>query len=164
MTELMICELEPHDASSIIPLINQVQRIHAERLPETFRENIPAAELEAFLRNWLSRENVTALLATGSKGKPVGYLIFEIQAKEPGTFKKPNTTCFLHHIAVDEHHRRQGVGTALIDEMKQRAQQNRAVSIVSEYYAFNHASSALMKSAGLEPVSIVVESKIDASG
>ncbi|MEO1143802.1 MAG: GNAT family N-acetyltransferase, partial [Pseudomonadota bacterium] len=120
MSNLIISELPPLDSSSIVHLVKQVQQIHVEQYPDVFRSDIPEAELVKFLEDWLSNDNVTALIATDPEQYPIGYLIYEIQIRGKTILKKSSRTCFIHHIAVDESYRKKGIAKELIKEMKQR--------------------------------------------
>ncbi len=158
MNDLKISELHPQNSSSIVPLVQQVQQIHVNEYSHVFRADIPEIELIKFLESWLSKDNVTALIASNSGQKPLGYLIFEIQKREMTTLKKPSRTCIIHHIAVDTSFRQKGVAKMLIEAMKQRIELLDVDSIAAEYYAFNQSSAALMRSIGLQISSIKVDS------
>jgi len=152
--------LEPSGARLILPLFDQGQQIHVAAHPHLFRGDASEDEREAFLRSWLSQDAMTALVALSGEGRAVGYLIHEIREREAGAVQRASRTGFLHHIAVDASHRGHGIGSRLIEAMKGRLRETGITTLQSDYFVFNEASAALMRSAGLVPLRMMVEGKI----
>lgn len=157
---IAIAELAPADARRIVPLFDQVQRMHVAAHPDIFRADTPDGEKEAFLREWLSREAMTALVALSEDGTALGYLIYEIRVREASAVQRASRTGFLHHIAVDEACRGRRIGARLVAAMKDRLRAAGVGTIQSDHYAFNDASAALMRSAGLAPLRIAVRGTV----
>lgn len=156
----MITRISPDEADDLLPLLGQVQALHVQAHADIFRADTPDAEMAAFLRAFLSRDAVTALAHRVGTGPVNGYLIYEIQTKGDSALKSARRVGFLHQIAVDAAHRRQGIALRLIDAMKQRLREAGIEQIASEHFAFNHPSSALMEAAGLHPLRITVAGRL----
>lgn len=152
-----IVGLQAEDASRLLPLLSQVQAMHVPAHPDIFHDDASETEREGFLRGFISRDDVTALVAITEEGYVIGYLIYEIQARDASSLKSAFQVGFLHHIAVDETRRGQGVGSELIMEMKTRLRATGISKLRSEHFAFNTQSAALLQSAGLSPLRITVE-------
>ena len=154
-----IVELPADDAGKVLPLLAQVQDLHVDARPDIFRGDAPPTEREEFLRQFMAREGVTAL-ACLQQDTAIGYLIYELQERGPSALKQAARVGFLHQVAVDHAHRRRGIATALMEEMKARLRAAGATSLRSEHYAFNIPSAKLMASAGMQPLRITVEGEL----
>jgi GNAT superfamily N-acetyltransferase len=156
MSERYIRAIEPAEAEVILPLLEQVQSVHAAARPDLFRAETDRSELAGFLREWLSREAVTALVAFAD-GSPVGYLIFEIEERETRPLHHANRRGYLHHVCVDAQARRAGIASGLIDDMKARMRALGVSRVATAYWTFNEPSAALMARAGFVPCKIMAE-------
>jgi len=155
-----IATLAPSDAPRLVPLFDQVQRIHAVAHPALFRTDIPESEKAVFLEDWLSQDATHALVALSEAGDVLGYLIYELRERAASVVQRANRIGFLHHIAVDEAHRGRRIGSRLMEDMKDRLRRDGITALHSEHFAFNEASAALMRSAGLLPLRITVHGTI----
>lgn len=156
MVSMTIAELDPPDAERLVPLFDQVQRIHVAAHPDLFRSDATGAEKAAFLRGWLSDDAMHALVALSDGGAMLGYLVYEIRERPAGAVQRAGRIGFLHHIAVDGAYRGRRIGSRLMDAMKERVRRDGVTALHSEYFAFNAESAALMRSAGLVPQRITV--------
>jgi GNAT superfamily N-acetyltransferase len=153
----IIRQIDGADAACILPLLDQVQAIHVEAHPDHYRDDYDGEEVLAWLRDWLSSEGTTALVAFAPEGSALGYLIFEVEARALSPLKHAQRWGMLHQIAVDQAWRRAGVGSALIGEMKARLRDQGIDQVRTVYAAFNSASAALMHKAGLKPFHITAQ-------
>lgn len=160
MLSLKISELDSTDAEHLLPLLYQVQNLHIAAHPDIFRHETPSSELVEFLEKWLANENVSALVARTDDGAIIGYLIYELQHRGVSALKHSGQIGFLHKVSVDEAYRGQRVGSRLVEELKLRLRRIGITQMGSEYFAFNKASAALMRSVGLAPLRVTVVGKI----
>lgn len=151
-----IVDLQANDAGILLPLLEQVQKLHVDACPDIFRGDAPLAERDAFLRQFIAREGVTALVCL-QQDTAIGYLIYELRERGLSALKQAARVGFLHQVGVEAAHRRRGIASALLEEMKTRLRAAGATSIRSEHYAFNAPSAQLMTSAGMQPLRITVE-------
>lgn len=155
----MVTIIETRDALRIVPLNAFVQDLHAAMRPDLFRTGATSAEIASYFAGWLGHPGIHVLLAVEG-GNDVGYLLFELQDRQGDCLTMPEKRCILHHIAVAETARRKGVGTALIDAMRQRARQKGVTRWTTSYWTFNAASEALMAGAGARPAYVVAEAPV----
>jgi len=153
----VIREIYATEAATLLPLLNQVQSLHAAAHPQVFRNDTDGGQVAAFLNEWVSRDEITALVAVSEAGTIVGYAICEIQEHKESLLKKATRHGLIHHVSVDEEYRGQGIGLCLIEEIKSRLRARAVLRVQSEHYAFNQASAALMRKAGLEPLRVTVD-------
>ncbi len=145
------------DAAVLLPLLAQVHDLHVAAQPGHHRPDPDPEEVLAFLRDWLSREEATALVGFAPDGRALGYLIFEVETRAPSALSLPRRRGMLHHISVDRASRRTGLGLALIEDMKARLRAQGVERVATVYGAFNAPSAALMRKAGLEPLNVIAE-------
>ncbi len=77
-----------------------------------------------------------------------GRLIGGLTAYEMKMFKRPTTEMFLYEIEVAEAYRRQGIGKALIEKLKQICLEKRIVEIFVGTEKDNSAARKLYESSG----------------
>ncbi len=156
---MQIFETTPPNAKHLVPLLYQVHSLHVAHDPANYAPFKDESDVIHFLEDWLGQKTVTGLV-TGSVQKPSGYLIFERETRPKTLFRPEQTRGVLHHICVDADHRRQGIGAALIANMKARLLAEGIERVQVIYGAFNTASAALMQQAGFSPTHISAEAKL----
>jgi len=152
--------IEPQDSELILPLLEIVQSVHSTARPDIFRLETDRTELSRFLQDWLATPAVTGLVALDPNAHAVGYLVFEIQEHERQPLLQPSRLGFLHHLCVDPGYRRVGIGSKLVEEMKERLRLLGIARLSTEYWAFNVSSAAFMAKARFAPLRVVAEVKI----
>lgn len=108
---LRICQLGPND----IFLLQALLDVFAQSFQdfETYNGKRPAAE---YHRRLLGRDDVIALAASVD-GECVGGLV----AYELRKFEQQRSEVYIYDLAVCDRHRRKGIATALINELKEIA-------------------------------------------
>ncbi len=152
--------IAPDEADLLLPLLLQLHALHAEARPTHHRLGPDPEQVLPFLRDWLSGKETTALVAFAPDGAALGYLIVEIETRDPTPLRPPQQRGMLHHIAVDQGARRLGIGSALLDAMKAHLRAHGVTRVVAIYATFNTASAALMRKAGLAPFNIIAEGEV----
>ncbi len=152
-----IVEVQAVDAATLLSLLAQVQAIHVHAHPDIFRSDASTESREDFLREFISRKEVTALAYRSDDGTVSGYLIYEVQRRGESALKTARQVGFLHQIAVDGRKRGQGIGSELVEEMKSRLRKIRVSKLCSEHFAFNEPSASFLRSSGMAPLRITVE-------
>ncbi len=70
---------------------------------------------DAYLRAWLGKDHVYAIVAM-VEGRIVGGLVAYVLEK----LERERSEAYIYDLAVDEAHRRQGIATAVIDDLRAR--------------------------------------------
>jgi aminoglycoside 3-N-acetyltransferase I len=103
--------LDPHDVPVLRKMLAMFE--HAFGDVSTYMASQPD---DAYLARLLERDTfvaIAALAGTEVVGGLAGYVLHK--------FEQPRAEFYIYDLAVDEAHRRQGVATALIQELKQLA-------------------------------------------
>lgn len=152
-----IRQLDPSEAALVLPLLEQVQAIHAAAHPDLFKADVDRGELLALLRSMLEQEGMTGLVAQSPNGSVVGYALFGIEVRDPSPIMHGLRLGVLHHVSVDRDWRRLGIASALIDEAKARLRAMGVPRWRTVFGDFNEPSAGLMRKSGLRPLNIVAE-------
>ncbi len=86
--------------------------------PETYGAEPPS---DAYLRALLGREHVIALVALLAEEVVGGLVAYELDK-----FERARREIYIYDLAVDEPHRRRGVATALIERLREIAEERGA--------------------------------------
>jgi GNAT superfamily N-acetyltransferase len=146
------------DIPLILPLVAEVQTLHANALPGRFAQSPDPAELEAFFRTILNDSGY--LLICKEDDKPLGYLLWTVVVRPANPFRHAERMGLLDHITVTHSARRQGIGLSLINAMKEAMRAEGLTGWAVTYWNFNTASAALMAKAGATPAHIRAEGSL----
>jgi len=143
------------DAETIARQTSTVQRLHADALPDTFRppsdELFPRQRLAALIRDSNSIVAVAEL-----NGKVVGHIYGAVVNRPGNAFNRPGAHIYIHQIGVDSAVHRQGVGTALVAFVLDRARAMGVTAIQVDHWAFNARAHSFFEACGFEPMKIVM--------
>ncbi|MBO9449266.1 GNAT family N-acetyltransferase [Tropicibacter sp. R16_0] len=153
---MLIRPLLLDEAERLLPLLHQVHALHVAHQPERYPPLPAEEETLAWLTGWLHGKAMHTLVAE-TNGTLCGYAIYEIEHRPAIPVRHAETRGMLHHISVDAHHRRQGIGRALIAAMKTQLAKDGIKIIATTYASFNDASAQLMAQAGLVPKTVYAE-------
>ncbi|WP_299944310.1 GNAT family N-acetyltransferase [uncultured Ruegeria sp.] len=148
---MSIITISPTQVHRLLPLLHQVHDLHVQHQPQRYAPLPESAELVTYLSEWLCQPEVVALGYEGNHTL-LGYAIYENERRAATPFRRAETRAMLHHISVDAGHRRQGIGMALITELRTRLLRDGGDVLATTYATFNTASAKLMARAGLQPV------------
>lgn len=152
----------PSDLEALTRLATQVQTLHAQGRPDLFRPADPSA-LGDFLRGRLSDDSLL-LVAEDDSSRAVGYLLADVLHRPASPFQFRHTSVYVHHIAVDDAARRQGVGAQLMGEIAERARAVGADSLRLDSWSFNADAHAFFDGQGVTATRVVFERPLDTAG
>ena len=119
--EITIRPARKEDHAAVERLLRQVAQLHAELRPDVFR---PAGQKYDTTRYYglLNGPDTPILVAQDGQGKVLGYAMLEIKA----VFKDhpvmlPRTYLYVDDLCVDENMRGQGVGSLLMEGVRELA-------------------------------------------
>lgn len=152
---IQIRDASERDIDRLAALGAQVQTLHAEGRSDLFRPADSEA-LRGFFRHRLSQGSM--ILVAGVDGEePEGYVLAEVLDRPQSPFQFAHIAVEVHHIAVDETFRRQGVGELLISAVIERAQQVGAAFIRLDSWSFNTEAHSFFEAQGFVAARFVFE-------
>ena len=144
----IIRALKKH-AETIAKLNFFVQSIHSEANPHIFKSYPDSEEIELFFEKALNDQKNYIFIAYLSD-IPIGYLWAKIQELPETPFTYSKKRLYIHHIIVDENHRKRGAGTFLIDHIKKLSKEFGIQGILVDTWPFNHEATHFFQSQGFD--------------
>lgn len=153
----MIRQAVSGDIPRLAELFRQLHRHHVEIKPEAFR--MP--------EDWWFTERIRGILEDGesavlvheSGGELNGYAVVKVMEVDTAD-KYPRRMCYIDCFAVAENARRQGIGTALFEEVKRFALEHDCTSVQLGVTACNTGAVEFYGKMGLTPRTIQMEMKV----
>jgi ribosomal protein S18 acetylase RimI-like enzyme len=133
---VLIRRAGPDDATAISALAAQVQKLHFENDPQSYKPPQPASTV-AWLRVRLSDPETVAFIAEDDDGRPLGYVITVPRSSEDNAVKRREAFVELNEIGVAEGHRGKGIGCALYEQVVEHWTAAGATEIRLTVIAFN---------------------------
>lgn len=138
------------DLVRIVALNNQVQRLHAEAQPNDFRFPTNAEVVSDFFAALFNDDSQTLLLAI-TEGNVIGYLWYQTQRRLPNPFTRSIGRFCIHHVVVDEQHRRLGIARRLFEQVEKDARSQGHAEITLDTWVFNTEAHDFFKAQGFQP-------------
>ncbi|MGL4353964.1 MAG: GNAT family N-acetyltransferase [Aeromonas popoffii] len=135
------------DIDAILELNRQIGLIHFEHAPEVFCP--PSPQERDFLLNAIGSEGRLFCVAV-LDAEVVGFLTARIDINEAIPFLTRLPICRIGSVVVDEHHRSQGIGKALIAHCDDWAKARDACQIRLEVMSFNERAKSLYETLGFK--------------
>ena len=146
MTQTCIDVALEADLSAIASMLAALNDLHARQMPGRFRNDVPVAEIESYLRNKLATGAQAIVYRT--EGVARACLLWLIDGRPGDVLRHPRKVATLDQIYVDPICRRRGVAQRMIRFFEVQAQLAGCSEWVATHYAFNHASQSLLQGAG----------------
>ena len=142
--------LTPSDLPELVRLNRQVQQLHVDLFPDTFRspEDGP---IEKFFSEMMSQPD-NYFLGAFDDEHLIGYVFCRYRENPGHAFKYPAKVLTLDQICVDDNHRRSGVATALVAEVRNLATKLQADRIELDTYTVNTVAKASFAALGFRTV------------
>ena len=125
-----------------LPLLKELLKVFGEAFNEidTYQKNLPSDE---YLTALLSKPHFIALAAMEENQVVGGIAAYELEK-----FEQDRREIYIYDLAVAEQHRRKGIATSLINELKKIAKQHKAYVIYVQADKVDDAAIKLYESLG----------------
>lgn len=141
------------DYEALLSLMNQGDALHRGHHPDLFREPPDGiARPLAYISGLLEDPN-SRLLVAEQDGGLVGALVAQIREAPPHPILAPRRYAVVDNVIVEQHHRGQGIGWALMHAAEEWAKSKDAQSIELNVYLFNEPAICLYESLGYTAIS-----------
>jgi GNAT superfamily N-acetyltransferase len=139
----------PDDAEAISALASEVQRLHAEALPDLFKPPSPEFFPATHVRQLLA-DPANVMFIAHCEGEPAGYIYAEIARHAEDRYCYARDRLYIHHISVNSVHQRQGVGQALIHAVIEVAKERGLSTIAADFWSFNAKARGFFAAQGFK--------------
>lgn len=136
------------DCRRILPLQQQISKLHFEGRPDLFKDEVRTYTQEQF-RKWLDSPTHVLLIAEVD-GEVAGYAFsWVIQYRDHPTYRDFDSF-YIDDICVLEKFRRKGIGRALIVRCKEEAKGLGCKNVDLGVWSFNENAIAFYESCGMK--------------
>lgn len=142
------------DASLLAGLSGSVHELHAGHRPDLFIDTPEQDALEAFFQARLTDPSVSAFVADGSDGRTLGYAQARVVSWDSSALVRSDKVVFLDQIAVVPEAVGMGVGSALLEAVREVGRKAGCRRLVTEVWDFNEGARAFYDAAGLRRMKV----------
>jgi diamine N-acetyltransferase len=138
------------DAEVLSSLNSDVQTLHWSALPTHFKQPGPDTFPPAAAATLLAKPDNLVFVAEVD-AVPVGYAYAEAVHRPETPFRYADDLIYVHHISVRPSHRKQGVGSALMDALRSAASDRGITVLALDVWTFNEAARSFFRRQGFTP-------------
>lgn len=150
--DIAIREAMERDYVALGAIIDEVDRIHRDALPERFKTSGGPPRERDYILNAI-RSSGVGLFVAQTESRLVGFVHVVIRNVPDISILVPRRYAVVENLAVTEKHRRSGIGLALMERAEEWARAKGATSIELNVYAFNKAAQGFYRELGYEILS-----------
>jgi GNAT superfamily N-acetyltransferase len=150
--EIFIREAVERDYEDLCEIIDQVDKLHRDRLPRRFRAAEGPARTWDYISNAIHAPDV-GLFVAEIEGALVGFVHIVVREAPDIPILVPRRYGVIDNLAVEKVHQRSGVGRALMERAHAWAKGKGATSIELRVYAFNQPAMHFYRDLGYQTVS-----------
>lgn len=150
--DITIREATPQDYEGLCQVIDTVDAMHQESLPDLFQEAAGPARSRDYILGLIADENA-ALFVAEADGQLVGYVKVLLADTPAVPIFVPRRYAIVDNLVVNPEFQRVGIGRALMERAGQWAVARGASAIELSVYEFNQTALAFYRSLGFDTVS-----------
>lgn len=148
------------DLATLVTLNAVVHDVHVHHRPDLFVGAPSSEDLGGLLAGRLSEPQVTFLIAETSDGVAVGYAMARVVALPGSVLGLPDSVVSLQQIAVDPSASRSGVGSALLDGVREIGRTAGCRRLVTQVWDFNEGAQAFYQASGMRPMNRMLDQEL----
>jgi GNAT superfamily N-acetyltransferase len=150
--EIVIRAAQQRDYDTLCEIIDQVDKLHREKLPGRFKAAAGPVRTKGFVRSAIQAPAI-GLLVAEIGGAVVGFVHVIVRDTPEIPIFVQRRYAIVDSLAVRQEHQRSGVGRALMERAHTWARIKGATSIELNVYAFNRAAERFYRKLGYEILS-----------
>jgi ribosomal protein S18 acetylase RimI-like enzyme len=151
------------DAEIIARQTSAVQQLHTDALPDIFKP--PSADLFPPTKLATLIQDPNSIVAVAEiDGRVIGHIYGAVVSRAQNAFNHGGSHVYIHQIGVDGDVHRQGVGTALVAFVLDRARAMGISAVHVDHWAFNARAASFFEACGFSPMKIVMRQTLKSDG
>lgn len=153
---MRIRKIKRKDYLAVEKLLMQLHQVHKQGRPELFVD-VEHQYSPEYFSNLISNHEIISILAEIDCN--VAGVCFASMLNKSGMVHMK--TIYIDEIVVDVHHRREGIGRALFQEVERRAKKCGAKRLDLMVWSFNEDAIKFYESYGMTPQRYIYEKNMD---
>lgn len=137
------------DYDDVYALFSEVQMLHAESLPEIFRQPTKDEAFQSFFAGFENNDEHFLALAT-LDDNPIGYIQYSLSERRRNIYQPDRRFAYIHQLIVTREQHRRGYGSKLIDFVKQQMRARGISEIGIDFWSFNDAARGCFEGLGFK--------------
>ncbi|MGI5490350.1 N-acetyltransferase family protein [Microtetraspora malaysiensis] len=160
MSPLKIRRASPEDADLLAGMNHYVHGIHVEHRPDIYKAQPSQEELAAVFKDRLVQESARIFIAE-LDGQPVGYAGATLHERAGGVFVHGGgSIIFLDQLAIAPQAKRHGVGSGLLNAVREAGRDAGCLRLITEVWDFNHEARSFYEAVGFLPMKHLLEQSL----
>lgn len=156
MRNVTIRRANASDIPGIQRLYRQLDKHHADLLPDVFQPLDGDARADEVLRKWIERDDADCLLAEVD-GRVVGFLNAQKSNHPSFPMFRPHAFAMIENAVVDKKHRGRGIGRTLFDAAMAWAKEHGLRYVQTTVWYDNAAAREFYVAQGFRPMTVRLE-------
>ncbi|WP_411133186.1 GNAT family N-acetyltransferase [Streptomyces sp. C10] len=148
------------DVALLATLNDIVHDLHKRHRPDLFVDPREPDAVEAFFRSQIADPSVTVLLADGTEGKALGYALARVKNRPGSALMHSDVIVSVDQIAVVPDAARGGVGTALLEAVREVGRAAGCRRLVTDVWYFNESAREFYQAAGFRPMNMLLDQQL----
>ena len=154
-----IREARAHDYPQLCALIEEVDALHRDRLPDTFQKPLGPIRDEDYISYLIDSEHAGVFVAERA-GQLVGFVQIMLAESPDIPICVPRRYALIDNLVVKSDLRRSGIGQALMNRASAWATAQGAISIELTVYDFNEAALEFYRALGYKMLRHTMSKKL----
>ena len=146
MGKLIIRFAKKSDLEEVNAIRRQVHMVHAKGRPDIFRKKFGKKLAEHIF--FYHSGKLSKIIVAKSEDAIVGFAVLEIIQKPRSPYNKARSYLRVTEFGVDKEHKRQGIGSALMEFIKKYATEKGFDTIELDMWEFNEGALKFYESQG----------------
>ena len=155
---MKIRKIQKEDRKQIIPLLEQVSRLHIKRRADIFKTK-KYQDIDKYALELISNKEKITFVAE-QENKILGIIVLKIKEVKNHINLKDSKTLWVDELCVNKENRGEGIGKQLINKAKEIAKELNCIRLELNCWKMNKEAIAFYEKQGMQTQRRIMELKL----
>ena len=155
---MKIRKIQKEDRKQIIPLLEQVSRLHIKRRADIFKTK-KYQDIDKYALELISNKEKITFVAE-QENKILGIIVLKIKEVKNHINLKDSKTLWVDELCVNKENRGEGIGKQLINKAKEIAKELNCIRVELNCWEMNEEAIAFYEKQGMQTQRRIMELKL----
>ena len=155
---MKIRKIQKEDRKQIIPLLEQVSRLHIKRRADIFKTK-KYQDIDKYALELISNKEKITFVAE-QENKILGIIVLKIKEVKNHINLKDSKTLWVDELCVNKENRGEGIGKQLINKAKEIAKELNCIRLELNCWEMNKEAIAFYEKQGMQTQRRIMELKL----